>query len=183
MYHVELRQFPHNMSRFNLDERALRAIVEPWTRGAPVEFGERRWDPARARLTVLEGPELALEQLTMGRGWPIAQREGTDVTERVLAAAHAALAASAGNAVAGAALAGTAPGSPGAGAPPTGPSSPVSALGDPFSLGMQLAALLGPDALRLLDAWRTAARANPGMAPSDTLARAEAALREERPRR
>jgi hypothetical protein len=50
-------------------------------------------------------------------------------------------------------------------------------VNDSFALGMQMAALLGPDALALLDAWRTAAAGSPGLAPSETLALAERAVR------
>ena len=39
-------------------------------------------------MTVLEGPELRLDELGMGRGWPNAQRAGTDVTERLLGRAR-----------------------------------------------------------------------------------------------
>jgi hypothetical protein len=48
---------------------------------------------------------------------------------------------------------------------------------DPLTLGVQIAALLGPDAVRLLDAWRGAAVGTPGLAPSESLALAEQALR------
>ncbi|HTU80233.1 MAG TPA: hypothetical protein VMF09_15895 [Solirubrobacteraceae bacterium] len=158
MYHVELRQFPHNMCRFNLDQRALGAIVEPWVRDQQIEFGERRWSPRSATLVIIEGPQLPLEQLTMGRGWRAAQRHGTDVTERVLASArqHASAA--------------LAPGVPASAAPAS----------DPFALGMQMAALLGADAMRLLEAWQATAAGSPGLAPSETLALAEQALRDPR---
>src|SRR5580698_7989525 len=87
MYHVELRQFPHNFCRFNLTERELReAVLDAWARGEWFEFGERKWNPHQAKLTVLEGPQIALERLSMGRGWHVAVREGEDVTEQLLAA-------------------------------------------------------------------------------------------------
>jgi hypothetical protein len=90
MYHVELRQFPHNFCRFNLTERELReAILDVWTQGGWIEFGERKWNPHQANLTVIEGPRLALEQLSMGRGWRAAARDGQDVTEQLLAAVRA----------------------------------------------------------------------------------------------
>src|SRR2546423_13001270 len=91
MYHVELRQFPHNLCRFNLSEHELRAIAERWAREQWVALGDRKWDPNQARLTILEAPKLGPEQLTMGRGWSAAQRSGEDVTARVLAAARARL--------------------------------------------------------------------------------------------
>ncbi|HEY5193669.1 MAG TPA: hypothetical protein VIJ39_07345 [Solirubrobacteraceae bacterium] len=90
MYHVELRQFPHNFCRFNLTERELReAILDSWAQGEWIDFGERKWNPHQAQLTVLEGPQLPLEQLSMGRGWRAAAREGRDVTEQLLAAVRA----------------------------------------------------------------------------------------------
>jgi hypothetical protein len=85
MFHIELRQFPHNFCRFNLSERELRAIVlDAWAKGERVELGERGWDPAQASLTVLAGPRLQTQDLSMGRGWSNAQRQGSDVTERML---------------------------------------------------------------------------------------------------
>jgi len=84
VFHLELRQFPNNFCRFNLTEEQLHSIIGPWARGDWVELGERKWNPAQAKLKVLEGPELALDQLTMGRGWRNAQRHGREVTEQVL---------------------------------------------------------------------------------------------------
>ena len=69
MFHVELRQFPHNACAFNLTEAELAQIVEPWSRDEWIEVGERKWSPHQARLTVLEGPHLEIEDLAMGRGW------------------------------------------------------------------------------------------------------------------
>ncbi len=161
MFHVELRQFPHNACRFNLDERALQAIVEPWARERVVEVEGRKWSPQQAKLTVLEGPELALVELSMGRGWRAAQRRSTDVTERVLAAAQSAARASQPEAPMGLAAAGGA--------------------GDALALGVQIATLLGGDPLRLLEAWREAAVSSPELSPSEALALAERALRADAP--
>lgn len=149
MFHVEMRQFPHNFCSFNMGDDEVRAIVEPWIRDRPVEFGERRWSPLDARLKILEGPELTLQQLTMGRGWQAAQRTSEDVTERVLAAARQAAANAAAQA----------------------PSA--SGVSDPLAFGVQIASLLGSDPTRLLEAWRAAAADSPGLAPSETLALAE----------
>jgi hypothetical protein len=175
VYHIELRQFPHNLCRFNLTDQALRAIVEPWASEKFVEVGERKWHPEQARLTILEGPELPLQQLSMGRGWRAAQRQSEDVTQRVIAAAReAAQAAAQAPAVAGprgAAGAGAA-GAAGAGAGSAGAGS----MTDPLALSMQIGALLGPDAVALLDAWRAAAAGSPGLAPSESLAVAEQAV-------
>ena len=87
VYHVELRHFPRNVCRFNLSAAELQAaVLTPWAADRPFEFGDLRWDPRQARLTVLEGPRLAPGELTMGRGWSAAQRQGRDVTAELLAA-------------------------------------------------------------------------------------------------
>ncbi|HEY2718298.1 MAG TPA: hypothetical protein VGI52_01610, partial [Solirubrobacteraceae bacterium] len=88
MYHLELRKFPHTACRFNQSEEQLRAIVVPWARQEWIEEGERNWNVNEAKLTVLEGPELSMPELAMGKGWRNAQKRSEDVTERVLAAAR-----------------------------------------------------------------------------------------------
>jgi hypothetical protein len=88
-YHVDLRQFPHNACRFNLTRQELwSTIVEPWAREQWIEMGERKWSPHQAKLTILEGPHIPVEQLSMGRGWRVAQRQARDVTEQLLATAR-----------------------------------------------------------------------------------------------
>lgn len=174
MYHIELHQFPHNMSRFNLTDAELQAIVEPWAREALVELGEKKWSPHKARLTIVEGPPMPLDQLTMGRGWRAAQRQGADVTEAVLAAARQALAAAPqapeptgaaqGSLAQGAAAQLQAPGQ-------------EPALADPLALGVQLASLLGEDPARLLSEWKAVAARSSGLSPSESLALAERQLR------
>jgi hypothetical protein len=176
MYHVELRHFPHSAWRFNLSDQDLRAVVEPWIREQAVDFGERKWSPHLARLTILEGPKLEVQQISMGRGWRTAQRQSEDVTERVLTSAREVLQQVAGGGgVAAAGVPGLAVShatdTADAGAAGTGPT------GDPVALGVQLAALLGRDPMGLLEAWRQAAAASPGLPPSDSLALAERALR------
>ena len=166
MYHVEIRQFPHNACRLNLTDAELVAVVVPWVREQAVDFGERRWSPHTARLTILEGDVVASDKLTMGRGWRTAERQSEDVTERLLASAREAeRAADASGAAAGAqALAAD------------GGGGGSESLSDPLALGVQIAALLGPDPARLLEAWRTAAACSTGLAPSESLAVAERAL-------
>jgi hypothetical protein len=165
MYHVELHQFPHNMSRFNLTDAELDMIVQPWAREQLVEFGERKWSPQQARLTILDGPRIPLEQLTMGRGWRAAQRQSEDVTEAVLAAAREALAAAA----------------PAPPLPPRDasqqPPAQAAPLADPLALGVQLASLLGEDPGRLLSAWKEVAARSSGLSPSESLALAERQIR------
>ena len=84
MYHFELKDFPNVYTQFNVDEREMALFLMEWIKGRKVEIGERRWDPAETELTVLEGVELELGQLSMGRGWSVAVSQGTDVTQRVL---------------------------------------------------------------------------------------------------
>ena len=176
MFHVELRQFPHNTCAFNLDEDELyEKLVEPWSRDEWVELGERKWSPHRAKLTVLEGPHLELVDLSMGRGWRNAEHLGKDVTEAVLARARA-------KPEAGDALAAppSAPASAGPSAPtgPSEPAGPPAPAGQPEPVGPPelLAGLLGEDPEALLAAWRLAAERRPDLAPSDALALAERTL-------
>jgi hypothetical protein len=87
MFHIELRQFPHQARAFNLTRAELETrIIGPWASGQAIELDDRRWSPDRARLTIYEGPHLDTDQLGMGRGWGNATRDGEDVTERLLAA-------------------------------------------------------------------------------------------------
>jgi hypothetical protein len=86
VFHVELRQFPHQTRAFNLTREELDArILGPWVSGAAIELDDRRWAPDRARLTIYEGPALADDQLGMGRGWGNVTRDGEDVTARLIA--------------------------------------------------------------------------------------------------
>jgi hypothetical protein len=89
VFHVELRQFPHVARAFNLSAQELDVrVVSPWVAGLPLELGERKWAPDRAKLTIYEARELAADELGMGRGWGTASREGEDVTDQLLAAAR-----------------------------------------------------------------------------------------------
>ncbi len=89
MYHYELRKFPHTVCRYNQSEAQVRAVLVPWVAGQWFEAGEQKWNANEATLIVLEGPELSMPDLAMGRGWRNAQRRSDDVTERVLAAVSA----------------------------------------------------------------------------------------------
>jgi hypothetical protein len=156
VYHLELRQFPHNLCRFNLGEQELRAILEPWARDPWVELGERKWRPETAKITVLEGPHIPLDQLSMGRGWSAARRNSKDVTERVLATAKQAVAA-------------------GSQEPPQ--PSPADAALVADSLGLELLAALADGPVALAQAWRLAGARFPERSPSECLAVAEGAVR------
>jgi hypothetical protein len=85
VFHIELRQFPHQARAFNLTREQLEArIVRPWVTDGGVELDDRRWSSERAKLTIYEGPELPADQLGLGRGWANVTRAGEDVTARVL---------------------------------------------------------------------------------------------------
>ena len=93
-FHVEVRRSVQRARAFNVGERELSdRVLEPWSRGAPVEVGEREWDPAESRLTILEGPELDHPDLALGQGWNNAARLSRDVTAELLARTRAQAAA------------------------------------------------------------------------------------------
>ncbi len=157
MYHVEFRESFHNLCHFNLDEGALGAIVKAWTTDPWVEIEGRKWNPDRAKLRIIEGPELPLDQLTMGRGWRAAERHGTDVSDRILGAATEAARAATQVAPEGGA---------GKGAVPDG------AL-EADSLGLELLSLLADGPAPLYYAWRLAAKRFPDRSPGEALMLAE----------
>jgi hypothetical protein len=176
VFHLELRQFPHNACRFNLTEAEMWTVVEPWSRDEWIEEGERKWSPHQARLTVLEGPHLEIEDLSMGRGWRNAQRRSTDVTERVIAHALAP-----GGAPSPGARTSAEPAAQGA---PAAAAANVVSREDPSPGSREnelrrqdLRTLLGPDPTALLQAWRLAAERRPELSPSESLALAERTLR------
>jgi hypothetical protein len=153
MFHFELRHFPANFARFNLTEAQLRSmILDRWTKEEWVEVGERKWNPQQAKLTVLEGPEIALDQLTMGRGWRNAQRHGRDVTEEILARARDAQTAKSASG-----------------------NSDLKLESD--SLGLEVLAELGTRRLPLRSIWELAAQRLGKRTPSQSLALAEGAVR------
>ena len=158
VYHIELRQFPHNMCQFNMTERELfDTVVLAWAQGEWIEMGDRKWNAHQAKLTVLEGPHLPLEELAMGRGWRNAERHGEDVTEQVIERARQA----------------PQPGPTAAPPAPTVQHAPVPPTADPTE---QLRPLLGAEPAALLAAWRLTAERRPELAPSESLALAETTL-------
>jgi hypothetical protein len=174
VYHVELRQFPHNSNRFNLTEGELRAtIIDAWARGDWIEFGERKWSPHQATLTVIEGPELPLQQLSLGRGWRNATRQGRDVTEELVASARR---RSSGAAPAARSSLGPEVGA-GPGSPAGAPLAPLPPAPSAQSLAGELLELLGSDPAPLLRAWQLALERHPDRTPSQCLALAEDLLR------
>jgi hypothetical protein len=157
MFHIELRQFPHNMCHFNMTERELMdTIVDGWAREQWIEMGERKWNPHQSKLIVIEGPEIPVQQLSMGRGWPRAQRDGEDVTERMIAKAKQAIAAES--------------------APPAGANAQIAGIAPDGVALEQLQTLLGDDPAALLQAWRLASERRRELTPSEALALAEQTL-------
>ena len=85
MFHVELRQFPHQTRTFNLTREELdERILKPWMAREPIELNEYKWLPDRASLTIYEGPLLGVAEMGLGRGWQNVTRGGRDVTEEML---------------------------------------------------------------------------------------------------
>jgi hypothetical protein len=85
VFHVELRQFPHQARAFNLSREELDArILQPWCSDAPIELQDRRWTSEKAKLTILEGAELRPDEIGLGRGWSNATKNGQDVTAKLL---------------------------------------------------------------------------------------------------
>lgn len=178
MFHIELRKFPHSAWRFNLSEGELHAILVPWARDEWTEVGERNWNPHESKMTILEGPKLETQEISMGRGWRNAQRRSEDITEKTLSAfrrAEQERASAIDNArIEEAARVQVAAREGAAGVP-----SPAAAPAvDPLMFGMQLVALLGPRPTELLAAWQRAAAEAPERTPSDALAVAERTLLE-----
>ncbi|HTB69686.1 MAG TPA: hypothetical protein VK707_01740 [Solirubrobacteraceae bacterium] len=172
VYHFELRKFPHTLCRYNQSERQMLALAVPWTREEWVEAGERKWNVNESKLTVLEGPELSLQDMAMSRGWRNARRRGEDVTERVLGAARE---------LGGGKPAAPEP-APSATGPAPGPADAAQSAPDAQllvdSLGLELLTLLDRRPASLARVWALAhERLGPGRPASESLALAERATR------
>ncbi|MGA9371065.1 MAG: hypothetical protein WBV53_04390 [Solirubrobacterales bacterium] len=87
-FHVEISLGFRRARAFNLDEARMRAaILDPWIGGRIIRLGDRDWEPKDCTLVILEGPELADSDLSMGRGWSNAERSAENVTRRLVDAA------------------------------------------------------------------------------------------------
>ena len=161
-YHLEMRQFPRNFTRFNLTGPEIGTIALTWAQERMLTIDGEKWSPAEATMIIIEGPAIPIERLSLGRGWPTALREGEDVTERVLSEARQAIR----EPQAGAST----------GASPVANGVPSSSGADPLALGVELGGLLGSEPSRLLGAWRAVAARSSGLAPSESLALAEREL-------
>jgi hypothetical protein len=170
VYHLELRHFPRNLCRFNMSEEELRAtVLEPWASDRVFELGELKWDPRHARLTVLEGPRMPPEQLSMGRGWRAAQRQSRDVTAQLLSSQDR---PAVGEQTASPSVVGQAVRRSAAGASTLAGETDLAA----DSLGLELLAQMGSERIPLRRAWELAATRDPGGPASDALALAERAV-------
>lgn len=70
---------------FNLTAEELTGrFLAPLVNGRELIYNDREWLPRKTTVTIYEGPELPVEQMGMGRGWGNVQRNGTDVTDRIL---------------------------------------------------------------------------------------------------
>jgi hypothetical protein len=177
MFHIELRQAPHHLHRFNLEKRHLQAMVlEPWIRGAPIEMGERIWDPSKASILVLEGPQIAVGRLTMGRGWAIAHREGTDVTKQAIEAVRQVLAEAAAEAAHASVAAGASAAPASAGIALATQVAPADAAVLADALGLELLRGLGETPMSLPAAWRIAAERHPQLPIGSALDMARGAV-------
>jgi hypothetical protein len=168
VFHLQLRQFPHNYSQFNVSEQELVPIVEAWARDRWVSVGERKWSPHQAKLTVIEGPRIELAALSMGRGWRQVERDGRDVTERLLEHARAGPPPTDS-------LPSAAP--PVAVAPGTARQASEAMAGQAGTNEDVHALLGGGDAEALIQAWRAVTARSPQLSPSERLALAELQLR------
>ena len=85
MFHVEMRMGMNVVREFNLgDERLWLDFLAPLMADQEFVLEGHEFTPRHTRLTVYEGPELRLDQLSFGRGWQNVERTASDVTERVL---------------------------------------------------------------------------------------------------
>lgn len=180
MYHYELRKFPHAVCRYNQSEEQLRSVLIPWVAEQWFEEGEQKWNSNEATLTVLEGRELSMPDLAMGRGWRNAQRRSEDVTERVLAAARkegeaVGVAARPAGAAAGVASPGVQRAAETAAPLASGAAADPQLLAD--SLALALLGLLDDQAVALSRVWRLAAKRLGDASSAESLALAERAVR------
>jgi hypothetical protein len=174
VFHLEVRQFPHTVVRFNQSEQQMRAIAIPWAREEWVEVGERKWNSNQAKLTILEGPQLSMPQLAMSRGWRNAQRLGEDVTERVLEPLKQTSVAGAPAAEPDARAAGAGVGEGAQGATAAA-GADLGLLAD--SLGLEILALLDDGPVPPARVWGVAQERLPGGTAAESLGLGEAAIR------
>ncbi|HEX3562924.1 MAG TPA: hypothetical protein VHU24_08820 [Solirubrobacterales bacterium] len=85
VFHVEINSGFKRARAFNLDEATMRStILDPWMRRRVIVLGDKDWEPKDCKLIILEGPELADIDLSMGRGWSNAERGSRNVTRALV---------------------------------------------------------------------------------------------------
>lgn len=85
-FHVEIRQFPRNARKFNVERTELDALLRGWVSEPEVRWADQEWLTRKAKLVILDGAPLETSEMGMGRGWPEAQRRSRDVTDELLGA-------------------------------------------------------------------------------------------------
>src|ERR1700761_6361359 len=89
-FHIEVATGRRHARSFNLSaEQRSRTVLDPWLSDRPILLGDRKWtrNDEDARLRILEGPELSIQDLAFSQGWANAGRSAKDVTATVLEAA------------------------------------------------------------------------------------------------
>jgi hypothetical protein len=85
VYHVQIREGVHAVRAFNLTADQVRGrFIAPLTGSELFTVEDHEFDPRKTRLTILDGRELRPDQISMGRGWPNAEKYSTDVTVEML---------------------------------------------------------------------------------------------------
>ena len=66
-YHLELRQFPRNFTRFNLNGPEIGTIAMTWVQERMLTIDDQKWSPAEATIIIIEGPAIPIERLSHGQ--------------------------------------------------------------------------------------------------------------------
>ncbi|MGA8746250.1 MAG: hypothetical protein WB507_10340 [Solirubrobacterales bacterium] len=85
-FHVEISAGFHRARVFNLSREDLTTkVLEPWLGDRKIPMGDREWEPRKSSMKILEGPQMAPQELSFGQGWSNAERVSENVTHSVLA--------------------------------------------------------------------------------------------------
>jgi hypothetical protein len=88
VFHIEISAGVHRARVFNLDrEDVMAKVVQPWLEDRIIVMGDREWEPRKATLKVLAGPQMQNADLSFGQGWANAERASENVTREFLATA------------------------------------------------------------------------------------------------
>ncbi len=87
-FHIEISAGINHARVFNLNREDLTAkVLQPWLEDRKITMGDREWEPRKCSLKILEGPQMAPQELSFGQGWSNAERVSENVTHGVLAEA------------------------------------------------------------------------------------------------